>query len=166
MRLHTLSAIAIAAVASAPAALAQTETGSGDGSMQDRQMAQSGESGVVSASDLENAIRSEHVIGGDLYAFTTDSDDVGWDETVFYDAIEADWENVGEIEDVMFSRDGQVIGLVAEVGGFLDIGDDRYVVDLRDVKFVDDGVGDLDLVTRLSLDEIESRPEVEADTWF
>jgi PRC-barrel domain len=43
-------------------------------------------------------------------------------------------ENVGEVEDVLITRDGRIEALVIEVGGFLDVGERRIAVPPRGIR--------------------------------
>jgi len=51
--------------------------------------------------------------------------------------------------------------LVAEVGGWLDIGDKAVFIDMKDIRIVGDNLGDVAFVTRLSQDQLESRQEID-----
>ncbi len=50
-----------------------------------------------------------------------------------------DWENLGEIEDVLISPEGTVDTVIAGVGGFLDMGDRSVRISMDDLAFVPDG---------------------------
>ncbi len=149
----TLSTIAAAALAAAFPAIAQ-DTADGTGT------------GVISAEQRERAISADEALEADVYSMNETYDENTWLDTNYWNSIDAEWAEVGEVEDLLMSRDGEVIGLVVETGGWLDIGDDEYVIDLRDVRVVDDGRGVINFVTRLSQDEIEQMPEADQETWF
>ncbi|EAR51116.1 hypothetical protein OG2516_18140 [Oceanicola granulosus HTCC2516] len=118
-------------------------------------------SGVVSPDIAQNTLRGENMIGADIYTLEAEYDEDTWFDTGYYNEIGTDWEEIGEIEDIVVSRDGQVLGLVAEVGGWLDIGDSDVIIDMQDVRIVGDTFGDVAFVTRLSEEQLESRPEVD-----
>ena len=65
------------------------------------------------------------------------------------------------MEDIVVSRNGEISGLVAEVGGWLDIGDKAVFIDMKDIRIVGDNLGDVAFVTRLSQDQLESRQEID-----
>lgn len=55
----------------------------------------------------------------------------GWSVEYMFDESEivnADGETIGDVENVIFSNDGKVLGIIAEIGGFLDIGDTHISV--------------------------------------
>lgn len=79
--------------------------------------------GTVSEENMDNLVRSRDITGGTIYTMNAAYDETNWNETRAYDAVGDDWESIGEIEDVVLSRDGQMTGIIAEVGGFLDIGE-------------------------------------------
>lgn len=51
-----------------------------------------------------------------------------------------DGEEIGELENAIFNGDGEMVGIVAEVGGFWDIGDRHIAVAFERVDFIDSGV--------------------------
>lgn len=126
-------------------------------------------SGVVDNELSDRFIRAESIIGADIYTQYMEYDETLWGETVYYDAIDTDWEEIGEVSDIVISRDGTIIGVIAEIGGWLDIGDADVVIDLADLKSVggstEDGYGDLSFVTPLSEEQLESRKEVDSGWW-
>merc|ERR1711974_24002 len=79
-------------------------------------------------------IRTRDITGGNVYT-TNEADDEGWDGAT-YDAIGDNWNQIGEIEDIVLSKDGQMKGIVAEVGGFLDLGDKHVMIAVEDVRLV------------------------------
>jgi len=149
----TLSTIAAAALAAALPANSQDMT-NGTGS------------GVITTEQRNRAISADEALEADVYSMNQTYDENTWLDTNYWNSIDAEWAEIGEVEDLLMSRDGQVIGLVVETGGWLDIGDDEYVIDLQDVRVVDDGMGVINFVTRLSQDEIEQMPEADQETWF
>ena len=126
-------------------------------------------SGVVDTELSERFIRAENIIGADIYTQYMEYDEDLWNETPYYEGIDTDWEEVGEIEDIVISRDGRIIGVIAEVGGWLDIGDEDVVIDFSDLKPVGGTFetmwGDLAFVTPLSEEQLESRQEVDDGWW-
>lgn len=148
----TLPVLAAALVA-APALWAQETTPMGSGS------------GVLSLQQYDQAISAEEALDADVYSMEQTYKENTWLETKYWNAIDYEWAEVGEVEDLVLSRNGQLIGLVVETGGWLDIGDNSYVIDLRDVRVVDAGGGEVAFVTRLTQEEMEQRPEVEGGIW-
>ena len=90
---------------------------------------------LSAASDYDRAemIRTRDITGAEVY--TTNSDgNMAWDANQTFDKVEKDWNNIGEVEDVVLDRDGQMIGVIAEVGGFLDIGDKHVFIETESLK--------------------------------
>lgn len=160
MKLGSTSILALAmAIGSAGALSSETHMTSGLGA----------NSGTVDTGLSDQFIRAENIIGADIYTQYMDYDEGLWNETEYYDEVNADWEEVGEISDIVISRDGKIMGVIAEVGGWLDIGDADVVIDIADLKSVggssDSGWGDLAFVTPLSEEQLESRKDVDDGWW-
>ncbi|MGR3455822.1 PRC-barrel domain-containing protein [Pseudooceanicola sp.] len=113
-----------------------------------------------------NLIRSRDITGGNIYTTNAawDEGDV-WDSSNVYDGVGTDWNDIGEIEDLILSRDGQLIGIVAEVGGFLDIADKHVAIAVEDVSLVAVDDQTYAYVTRFSEEELESMEGVDEGFW-
>ncbi len=126
-------------------------------------------SGVVDNELSDRFIRADNIIGADIYTQYKKYDATVWGDTVYYETLDTDWEEIGEISDIVISRDGKIVGVIAEVGGWLDIGDAHVVIDIADLKTVggtnDDNYGNLAFVTPLSQEQLESRKEVDSGWW-
>jgi len=83
------------------------------------------------ASDMD----ASHLIGQTVYASKTD---VAADVAIKGGA-QKDWDNIGEINEIVLSRDGAVKAVVLGVGGFLGMGEKNVAVSLNDIKFVKNG---------------------------
>ena len=118
--------------------------------------------------DLEsmkgNLIRTRDITGGNIYTMN-EADDEGWDPDMCYNEVGADWNEIGEIEDIILSKDGQMIGIVGEVGGFLDIGDKHVLISIDDVNLVPVDDKTYAFVTRLNEEQLEELPEVDEGFW-
>jgi sporulation protein YlmC with PRC-barrel domain len=73
---------------------------------------------------------------------------------------EKDWDDVGEINEVILDRSGQVKAVVLGVGGFLGMGEKAVAVPMTDVKFVKngDGADDFFLVVNTNKDSLAAAP--------
>jgi len=73
---------------------------------------------------------------------------------------EKDWADVGEINDVILGRDGQIKAVVLGVGGFLGMGEKSVAIPMQDVKFVKNGDGpnDFFLVVNANKDVLTNAP--------
>jgi len=81
-------------------------------------------------------------------------------------ANEADWDDVGDISDVLMSRDGEAQAILVDVGGFLGIGTKTVAVDMQQLNIVSDGenADDYFVVFTATREALENAPEfVSAD---
>lgn len=139
-------------------AIAQQQS---DGSNQQSQPA----SGLVSPQDAPSLIRTSEMIGGEVY--TLDSQDQAeWSDNPYYESVEDGWEQIGNVTDVVLNPNGEMTGIVVEVGGFLDIGDSTVLLNLDDAKLASvDEDNEYHFVTRYSEEELETLQEVEENWW-
>lgn len=122
---------------------------------------------LTSSVDLANQqgelIRMSDITDGTIYS--TDPEEVeGWEVGTTYDAVGENWNDIGEIEDLVLDQNGSLTGIVAEVGGFLDIGDKDVLLSVSDVNLV--AAEEYAYVTRLTEEELESLPDVDDDAWW
>jgi len=64
----------------------------------------------------------------------------GWSVENMFDTTEiigTNGEDIGDVENVIFSNDGEVLGIIAEVGGFWDIGDTHVHVPWDEVNIAE-----------------------------
>jgi len=66
----------------------------------------------------------------------------GWraEELINGDVVDADGEDIGEVEDLIINTDGVIERVVIEAGGFLDIGDTHFAMDWDEVTMLDPDV--------------------------
>lgn len=106
---------------------------------------------------------------GDFYAadfigkeiYTREAD---WDENYFAkDGWETEWENIGQVENIILNQDGSVRAVILEVGGFLDIGDKHVAVPMERLSFIrSDGEWDnYFLAVKTTKDELMGLPAYE-----
>lgn len=79
------------------------------------------------------------------------------------DGAEKEWDDIGEINDIIVTKDGKVSGVVLGVGGFLDIGERDVTVSMDDITVVREE-GDSDgrfLVVSTSKEALEAAPALE-----
>ncbi|APE43730.1 hypothetical protein BOO69_10130 [Sulfitobacter alexandrii] len=114
--------------------------------------------------DLSGLISAEQITDGNVYRMDVTEGDTVWTDNASYTEVDASWNQVGEISDVLFDRDGRIVGVLAEIGGFLDIGDRDVILPLENVRFAGNG-GTIHYVTNLTEDELNNLPEVDEDMW-
>ncbi len=110
-------------------------------------------------------IRSRDITGGAVYTTNEANDEgEGWDMTE-YDEVDSEWNQIGEIEDLVMSQDGKLTGIVVEVGGFLDIGDKHVLLSVKDAKLVPVDNMSYTFVTRFNEEDIEAMNGVDEAFW-
>jgi hypothetical protein len=148
--MKTLTATALVLALAAPA-LAQS--GGGGGSLS-----------AAMAERADELIRTRDITGGDV--FTLDAaDDAGWDVDTVHDSVAPGWSRIGEVEDIVLDREGEMQGIVAEVGGFLDVADKHVLVSVDDANLVAVDGARHAFVTRLDEAELEALPDVDEGFW-
>lgn len=81
-----------------------------------------------------------------------------------FNGVQGDWEDIGEINDVIMSRDGQVEAVLVDIGGFLGIGERQVAVEMGSIRFVADeataeDLSDFFLVMNAPRAMLEEAPE-------
>ena len=157
MHMERITATAIALVLAATPVLAQ-DTAPAD-------------EGMMAEADWDQLIRTRDMTGDPVY--TTNE---AWDEGTWggdagtwgwggYTAVGAGWNNIGEIEDVVVTRSGELAGVVVEVGGFLDMGDKHVMLRVEDLELVPLGDDSYSLITRYNEEDLEAMPGVDEGWW-
>lgn len=80
-----------------------------------------------------------------------------------YEGTQEGWEDIGEINDVILNRDGEVQAVLVDIGGFLGIGERQVAVDMDALDFVSDSStaendGDFFLVLTADRATLEGAP--------
>ncbi|MEM9795408.1 MAG: PRC-barrel domain-containing protein [Pseudomonadota bacterium] len=123
----------------------------------------------MASHDMSELIRTRDITGGPVYSVATSYDEATWNDTenASWDAMNwgDTYNQIGEIEDVILDQSGQMIGIVAEVGGFLDIGDKHVMVPVEDLRLVPVDDTSYSYVTRLSEEQLEEMEGVD-EGWF
>jgi hypothetical protein len=82
--------------------------------------------------------------------------------TTVYGAEDA---NVGDIGDVVLTKDGKVDAIIIDVGGFLGIGEKQVAVGMDALKFMQDEDGDRYLYTTFTKEQLDAQPAYDEATW-
>lgn len=151
---------ALALTLSTAGAWAESHTGSDS----EDSMSENGMDASTSMDDPANLIRTRDITGGNVYTMN-EADDEGWSPDTTHDAVGADWNDIGDIEDIVLNRDGQMIGIVAEVGGFLDIADKHVMIPVADLNLTALDDGSYAFVTRQNEEQLESMEGVDEGFW-
>lgn len=114
--------------------------------------------------DSDNLIRTRDITGGDIYTLNGPMDPDTWGNWEVH-GVGPDWNDIGEIEDVILDRDGKMKGVVAEIGGFLDVGDKHVMIPVEDMRLtpVDDKT--YVIVTHYTKEQLEKLPSVDEGWW-
>lgn len=107
-------------------------------------------------------IRASDFIGMSVYAAETGA------TATERMGVQDDWEDVGEINDVILTRDGDVDAVLVDIGGFLGIGERQVAMQMDRISFVSDGQSaeedDFFLVIPASRANLEDAPEYSSMT--
>ncbi len=81
-----------------------------------------------------------------------------------YQGVQEGWDDIGEINDVILTRDGKVAAVLVDIGGFLGMGEHQVAVDMKAIRFVSDGATagnpeDYYLVMHATREDLETAPE-------
>lgn len=112
---------------------------------------------VFLSSAAEGDVRASDFVGKRLYASEQPAD---MEE---YDGAQPDWQDIGEVNDVLLSRDGTVDAVLVDIGGFLGMGEHQVAVDMSQIKFLSDSStaddpNDYFLVMTATKDILEAAP--------
>ena len=110
--------------------------------------------GMGGALGIQGMVPVSAISGGVVYTTTVDSVDENWEGTASYDAVGEGWERIGSIHDVVLSSEGKIEGIVAEVGGFLGIGDKFVMLPTTDFKLVPIDESSYAVVTPYTTDQL------------
>lgn len=102
-------------------------------------------------------LNASELIGMRVYATEADIDS----ETTIAADRETDWDDIGEINEIILTRDGIVQSVIVGVGGFIGVGERDVAVDMSQLKFVSEegNSDDFFLVINSSAAGVEEAPE-------
>jgi PRC-barrel domain len=104
------------------------------------------------------AITASGLIGKRVYAAeaAVDADE--------YAGVQDGWNDIGEINDIVLTRDGNVDAVLVDIGGFLGMGERQVAVGMENIRFVSDSataddLSDFFLVVNADRTILEGAPE-------
>ncbi len=114
---------------------------------------------------VENGVRASDFIGKRVYV--TEADTANMSETAMADA-DANWQDAGEISDMMISLSGDTEVVLVDFGGFLGIGEKTVALDMQQLALVPDADSpdDYFIVFKGTNAELESAPAFNPDMVF
>ncbi|KUF12387.1 PRC-barrel domain-containing protein [Pseudoponticoccus marisrubri] len=117
------------------------------------------EDGTEAAANTQ-LLRVSGIEGGVVYTLDA-QEQADWDTELMHDGIAEGWTRIGSIEDVVLSADGKLAGVVAEVGGFLGIGDKFVMLPVEEMKLVPTGEDSYAIVTPFTEDRLTSMQSID-----
>ncbi|MFD2173404.1 PRC-barrel domain-containing protein [Rhodobacter lacus] len=83
---------------------------------------------------VEHAVKASDLIGKRLYVAKTEVD-----TSAAYTDADTNWDDIGEVSDVVIDLNGDIEAVLVDVGGFLGIGEKTVAVNLSSLKMIPDG---------------------------
>lgn len=78
------------------------------------------------------SVRASDLIGARVYASDAAVD------AKEYSGVQKNWNDIGEINDVIVAREGKIDAVLVDIGGFLGMGERQVAVDMTALRFVAD----------------------------
>ncbi|WP_138464737.1 PRC-barrel domain-containing protein [Poseidonocella sp. HB161398] len=112
------------------------------------------------AIDPDSLILADDLEGAEIYS---DMESGSWAEEPSLETVGDDWKPIGHIENVVLDSKGNMYGVVADIGGFLGIGDKHVLFEMDKVAILPrtDGAETYQLAVKETQAELESMPAVE-----
>ncbi|TJZ93866.1 PRC-barrel domain containing protein [Paracoccus gahaiensis] len=126
------------------------------------------EEAVVPMSDTNPGISASWFQDKAIYT-TNQPSTTAWDDNADWGTeLPGDWNQIGEVSDVVLSGDGQVMGYIVDIGGFLGLGEHTVMLSPDVANLVDFDANvlwgdDTVFATNYTQEELEALPEVEMD---
>ncbi len=123
-------------------------------------------SGAAFAQDAGSAFRTTadpmNVRASDFIGMRVYATEASLDASEYAGAQEG-WDDIGEINDVILSRDGKIDAVLVDIGGFLGAGERQVAVGMEAIKFVSDSAtadnaDDFFLVMSAARAQLEAAP--------
>lgn len=95
-------------------------------------LAQTVASGPFYAAQDATAVHASDLIGARIYASEAALDATG------VAGVQEGWQDIGEVHDVILSRQGNVKAVLVDIGGFLGMGERQVAVAMSSLRFADD----------------------------
>lgn len=96
---------------------------------------------------------------GGTFITMQDASDLSADNFIGQTVTDGQDKSVGDINDLIFARNGKVKAAVIGVGGFLGLGEKNVAVPLDKITMTRDQNGDMKLTTGVTRDQLKSAPE-------
>jgi len=106
------------------------------------------------------SLLASDLIGKRIYTIETEID-----VTASMAEADTDWNDIGEVKDVVMSPDGKAQSVLLDIGGFLGLGEHTVAVNLNKLNLVadSDDAGDYFVVVNATKEQLETAPEFDMD---
>jgi hypothetical protein len=94
---------------------------------------------------------------------TNQPSSTGWDQPEMIEERPADWQDIAKVNDVVLDDSGQVVGYIADIGGFLGIGAKKVLLGKDAIHLVTVG-NDTFFATNYTKDELKALPDFDEKT--
>ena len=112
---------------------------------------------------MPDALYASELIGMDVYSSATDYAAEYSDRAVGAD-VRSEWDDIGEINDIVLSPAGDVEGVLVDIGGFLGIGARTVALDMGQLHFLRDEADVSFAAVTSSREALEAAPEYLRET--
>ncbi|MDS9467568.1 PRC-barrel domain-containing protein [Paracoccus sp. MBLB3053] len=86
-----------------------------------------------------------------------------WDQPEMMEERPADWQDIAKVNDIVLDESGQVVGYIADIGGFLGIGAKKVLLGVDAIHMVTVG-NDTFFATNYTKDELTALPDFDEKT--
>ena len=108
---------------------------------------------------------AENILASDFIGMRVHSTPAELGENgAIYDNSGNDWNDIGEINDIVLTEDGRIEGILVGVGGFLGIGEKDVALGMDQIRFYDDADGERVLVVSATEESLNAMPAFEVVT--
>ena len=150
-----LMSAALIAISAGPLVARQASTG-----------ASTGAPGAVPGAELflpgmPRALYASDLIGMEVYSSATNYSAEYGDSRPATSVALSQWDDIGKITDVVLSPEGEVRGVLVDIGGFLGIGAHSVALDMHQVHFLRDETGNEFAAVTSSRGALEAAPQYE-----
>jgi uncharacterized protein YrrD len=109
----------------------------------------------------EGALHASELIG--MAVHSSESDYGMYSGAPVTAADRTDWDAIGEVNDILISREGDAQGVLVDIGGFLGIGARTVALDMSQIHFLQDENGDRFIAVNSTREALENAPEYQRE---
>ncbi len=113
---------------------------------------------VLFLPDIQDPVFASDLIGMDVYSSEADYNGYRGDQMVS-SADRGQWDDIGEVNDVVMSPDGDARGILVDIGGFLGMGEHTVALNMDQVHLLRDDNDARFVAVNSTREELENAPE-------